>query len=97
VQFGGGAAQERGELFRAGTLGAAELGELRARHQQWLDSGGRAGGRPRRAARARPRGPDPDIIVLATPEMAGLASWIIALVAAGGLAAALSTAAGCCS
>lgn len=39
-------------------------------------------------------GPDKDIIVLATPEMAGLTSWIIALVAAGGLAAALSTASG---
>jgi cation/acetate symporter len=39
-------------------------------------------------------GPDNDIIVLATPEMAELANWIIALVAAGGLAAALSTASG---
>jgi cation/acetate symporter len=39
-------------------------------------------------------GPDRDIIVLATPEMAELATWIIALVAAGGLAAALSTASG---
>jgi cation/acetate symporter len=37
---------------------------------------------------------DPDIMVLATPEVAGLAPWVIALVAAGGLAAALSTAAG---
>lgn len=37
---------------------------------------------------------DPDIIVLSTPEVAGLAPWITALVAAGGLAAALSTAAG---
>jgi len=37
---------------------------------------------------------DPDIIVLATPEVAGLAPWVIALVATGGLAAALSTAAG---
>jgi cation/acetate symporter len=35
-----------------------------------------------------------DIIVLASPEMAGLPAWVIALVAAGGLAAALSTAAG---
>ncbi|TVP56392.1 MAG: cation acetate symporter [Halomonadaceae bacterium] len=35
-----------------------------------------------------------DIIVLANPEIAGLPSWVIALVAAGGLAAALSTAAG---
>jgi len=37
---------------------------------------------------------DRDIIVLATPEMANLSPIIIALVAAGGLAAALSTAAG---
>lgn len=39
-------------------------------------------------------GPDRDIIVLATPEMEELSAWIIALVAAGGLAAALSTASG---
>ncbi len=37
---------------------------------------------------------DRDIMVLANPEIAGLPDWIIALVAAGGLAAALSTAAG---
>jgi len=37
---------------------------------------------------------DRDIIVLANPEIAGLPNWVIALVAAGGLAAALSTAAG---
>lgn len=37
---------------------------------------------------------DRDIIVLANPEIAGLPDWVIALVAAGGLAAALSTAAG---
>ena len=37
---------------------------------------------------------DRDIIVLANPEIAQLPAWIIALVAAGGLAAALSTAAG---
>jgi cation/acetate symporter len=35
-----------------------------------------------------------DIIVLANPEIAGLPGWVIALIAAGGLAAALSTAAG---
>ncbi len=35
-----------------------------------------------------------DIIVLANPEIAMLPNWVIALVAAGGLAAALSTAAG---
>ena len=37
---------------------------------------------------------DRDIIVLANPEIAELPGWVIALVAAGGLAAALSTAAG---
>ncbi|MGB5417936.1 sodium:solute symporter family protein [Algibacter sp.] len=37
---------------------------------------------------------DRDIMVLANPEIANLPNWVIALVAAGGLAAALSTAAG---
>lgn len=37
---------------------------------------------------------DPDIMVLANPEIARLPGWVIGLVAAGGLAAALSTAAG---
>jgi cation/acetate symporter len=37
---------------------------------------------------------DRDIIVLSTPEVANLPPWVIALVAAGGLAAALSTASG---
>lgn len=37
---------------------------------------------------------DRDIMVLANPEIAALPAWVIALVAAGGLAAALSTAAG---
>jgi len=35
-----------------------------------------------------------DILVLANPEIAGLPGWVIALIASGGLAAALSTAAG---
>lgn len=38
--------------------------------------------------------PDKDIIVLASPQMANLADWVIAFVMAGGLAAALSTASG---
>ncbi|GAB7078542.1 sodium:solute symporter family protein [Megalodesulfovibrio paquesii] len=37
---------------------------------------------------------DPDIMVLANPEIANLPPWVVALVAAGGLAAALSTASG---
>ena len=35
-----------------------------------------------------------DIMVLANPEIANLPGWVVAIVAAGGLAAALSTAAG---
>lgn len=38
--------------------------------------------------------PDKDIMVLANPEIANLPEWVVALVVAGGLAAALSTAAG---
>ncbi|MBV1882697.1 MAG: cation acetate symporter [Pseudomonadales bacterium] len=37
---------------------------------------------------------DRDMMVLANPEIAGLPNWVIALIAAGGVAAALSTAAG---
>ncbi len=37
---------------------------------------------------------DNDIIVLANPEISGLPSWVVGLVASGGIAAALSTAAG---
>ena len=39
-------------------------------------------------------GIDADIIVLANPEIAGLPNWVMAIVVAGGLAAALSTASG---
>jgi cation/acetate symporter len=89
------AAGDDNEIFRNGTLGTSELAALRGSHQQWLDSGGTAGADGRAILRdAGLSGPDRDIIVLATPEMAELASWIIALVAAGGLAAALSTASG---
>ena len=37
---------------------------------------------------------DEDIMILANPEIANLPNWVIALIAAGGLAAALSTATG---
>ena len=83
------------EIFRAGSLGAAELAAVAREHQRWIDSGGTVGRDAREELRAKGlSGPDRDIIVLATPEMAGLADWIIAFVAAGGLAAALSTASG---
>jgi len=83
------------EVFRNGALSTIELRELERNHQLWLSSDGRQGSDAREKLRALGlSGPDQDIIVLATPEMAELASWIIALIAAGGLAAALSTASG---
>ncbi len=85
----------RNEVFRGGALGATELADIEVAHQRWLDSGGAVGADGRTLLRTRNlSGPDQDIIVLATPEMANLAGWIVALVAAGGLAAALSTASG---
>lgn len=86
---------QQNEIFRRGKLGAEEVADIRVAHQKWIDTEGVAGTDGRAALRERGlSGPDRDIIVLATPEMAELASWIIALVAAGGLAAALSTASG---
>ncbi len=83
------------EVFRCGSLSRMELAELSARHQAWIATGGAQGEDARAFFRAKKLSePDRDIIVLATPEMAGLSNWIIALVAAGGLAAALSTASG---
>jgi cation/acetate symporter len=83
------------EIFRIGHLGWDELTKLENDHAAWLASGGEHGHDGRAALRELGlSGPDQDIIVLATPEMAELANWIIALVAAGGLAAALSTASG---
>jgi len=74
---------------------ATALPAITADHQKWISSG-RAQGRDWRGVMraAGLSGPDRDIIVLATPEMAELTAWIVALVAAGGLAAALSTASG---
>jgi cation/acetate symporter len=73
-------------------------------HGKWIGSQGAMGVDARDVLRTHPDitakdykkivGPDRDIMVLATPEMAELWNWIVALVAAGGLAAALSTASG---
>jgi cation/acetate symporter len=83
------------EIFRGGSLSRVELATLAAQHQQWISSGGTAGTDGRAVLVAKKLSePDRDIIVLATPEMAGLSNWMIALMAAGGLAAALSTASG---
>ena len=83
------------EVFRRGQLAPSRFAQIRAEHQQWIDTEGARGEDGRQVMRElQLSGPDRDIIVLATPEMAELANWIIALVAAGGLAAALSTASG---
>ncbi len=83
------------EIFRGGSLSASEISAIKANHETWLGTNGRSGLDGKEVLRKQGlSGPDRDIIVLATPEMAELASWIIALVAAGGLAAALSTASG---
>ena len=83
------------EIFRAGNLSPAELLQLSREHQKWIDSSRAEGADARSILAAKGlSGPDRDIIVLATPEMAELSNWIIAFVAAGGLAAALSTASG---
>lgn len=83
----------RNEVFRSGALSTAQVSSIKLEHARFLSGDGGRDGRVvlRQAGLS---GPDRDIIVLATPEMAGLAAWIIAFVAAGGLAAALSTASG---
>ena len=60
----------------------------------WIKANGGVAARAKLVSMGGIHQPDKDIIVLATPEMAGLMDWIIALMAAGGLAAALSTASG---
>jgi len=88
-------AGEDNEIFRTGNLSPLEVASMQAKHQIWLTPGTTGGIDGRAMLREKGlSGPDRDIIVLATPEMAELASWIIALIAAGGLAAALSTASG---
>lgn len=92
VRFSAG---DDNEIFRRGSLAEAEVRAVAVAHQQWIDSDGQTGADARQVLRELGlSGPDRDIIVLATPEMAELSSWMIALVAAGGLAAALSTASG---
>ena len=95
VAYHGRAKANANEIFRIGSMSKAEFASVRDTHRQWLDSRGSVGVDARIEMRKKALdGPDNDILVLATPEMASLANWIIALVAAGGLAAALSTASG---
>lgn len=89
LQYAAGAAFDGRPLFKTD-----EDGALRGAAGQRLlanpDSSGPVNGAPF----ANEVYFDRDIMVLANPEIAGLPNWVIALVAAGGIAAALSTAAG---
>lgn len=88
-------AGEDNEIFNYKSASPAEIQEIIAQHAVWKETNGASGVDARTIMQEKGiAGPDRDIIVLATPEMAGLADWIIAFVAAGGLAAALSTASG---
>ena len=97
------------EVFRSGKVSLPEdykfdgklvkqneiipMADIRVDHQKWIDKAGGRDWRPVLTAQ-KLNAPDNDIMVLATPEMAELSNWIIAFVAAGALAAALSTASG---
>ncbi len=76
------------QYYNAGSKDAEFLAKAEAAGWQGneLGSKGKAGGFEDKV--------DRDIMVLANPEIAGLPNWVIALIAAGGIAAALSTAAG---
>jgi len=87
------------ELMRIGKVPTEIRNELIADASTWVAAhGGTADGGTAAKAELIKLGaahhPDRDIIVLATPQMANLADWVVAFVIAGGLAAALSTASG---
>jgi cation/acetate symporter len=83
------------EIFRSGKLSTKEIEAIKAQHALWLTTNSDSGINGRQLMIDKGlNGPDREIIMLAAPEMAGLSNWIIAFVAAGGLAAALSTASG---
>ncbi|MEZ6191111.1 MAG: sodium:solute symporter family protein [Phycisphaerales bacterium] len=83
------------EIFKVDTVRDAEAAKaIKDDANAWVLANGGEAAREKLVALGGVHQPDKDIIVLATPEMAGLADWIIALIAAGGLAAALSTASG---
>lgn len=88
----GGLSDAQAALAKAekegGDIAAAQkkLEEAKAKHDAKWGQYGWAGNEMTKV--------DRDIMVLANPEIAGLPNWVIALVAAGGIAAALSTAAG---
>jgi cation/acetate symporter len=87
------------ELMRILKVPSVDRKDLIADADAWVAANGGtadngAAAKARLLALGAAHHPDRDIIVLATPQMAELADWIIAFVIAGGLAAALSTASG---
>jgi cation/acetate symporter len=87
------------ELMRIGGVPTATRDALLTDADAWVAShGGTANNGAQAKAELLSIGaahhPDRDIIVLATPQMAELADWMVAFVIAGALAAALSTASG---
>jgi len=90
VQHAAGSAFKGKPKFVANEDGSAKRGGYEERVVSNPSDGGRKEGAPF----ANEIYVDRDIMVLANPEIADLPFWVIALVAAGGLAAALSTAAG---
>ena len=90
VQHAAGSAFQGKPKFVTNEDGSAKRGGYEERVVSNPSDGGRKEGAPF----ANEIYVDRDIMVLANPEIADLPFWVIALVAAGGLAAALSTAAG---
>ncbi|MEO0515662.1 MAG: VC_2705 family sodium/solute symporter, partial [Planctomycetota bacterium] len=83
------------ELMRIGGVPAAIRQEIIADPMGWVGkNGGTVAAKDKILTLGGAHHPDRDIIVLATPQMAQLADWVVAFVIAGGLAAALSTASG---
>lgn len=81
------------------TQGAAFVGKPNFADDEEVNAVARVEGGPRPLVNKPTSGPnelyvDKDIIVLANPEIANLPPWVVGLIAAGGMAAALSTAAG---
>ncbi|MFN3167375.1 MAG: sodium:solute symporter family protein [Phycisphaeraceae bacterium] len=85
------------ELMNISKLSLSAQESIREDADAWIEANGGGYEAMKHLTSADVKGvhhPDKDIIVLASPQMANLADWVIAFVMAGGLAAALSTASG---
>ncbi|MEM1098068.1 MAG: sodium:solute symporter family protein [Planctomycetota bacterium] len=99
AKVAGNSALQPNELMRIGGIPSSVRQQILDDPAAWVATNGGIGdgGAAAKAellALGAAHHPDRDIIVLATPQMAELADWMVAFVIAGGLAAALSTASG---